>query len=333
MRKLPGRSLSRPALGVIVTAVMTCVLALALSWNGLSAMFDAHYRADFTEAGGLSTGDDVTVSGIIVGKVSSVDLVGDHVQVTFTLSSTGMRIGTQTRAAIEAVTLLGKMGLVLQPAGGGSLAHGAEIPVSRTTAPYNVTEALDDLTQTTSALDVRQLDSAMRTISTTLSTAAPNVAPALNGVLRLSQAINARDSQLTELLRHSANVTGMLTSRDSQIQSLLTDGTQLLSELNARSDALTQLLANGTALSQQMSGLVTDNSKRIGPALDQLNAVLKLLQNNKTNIDRALAKAAPLVRELGGIISSLPVLDIYVPNLPPTNLVPGLPSLLTGGTQ
>jgi phospholipid/cholesterol/gamma-HCH transport system substrate-binding protein len=327
------RSRSRSRLGVIGTVVIAAILALALSWGRLSTYFDPDYRADFSEAGGLSSGDDVVASGVVVGTVTSIDLVGDHVRVSFTISNGSLRMGTLTGAAIETESLLGKMGLVLTPAGPGSLRHGAEIPLSRTVSPYDLTEALSDLSNTASALNVDQLDKAMQTISTTLSTAAPDVGPALEGVLKLSAAINARDEQLTDLLHHSAEVTSLLADHSSQVQTLLADGTQLLAELNERSDALTQLLSNATSLSAQLSGLVADNSAQIGPAFDQLNAALSLLEKNKANINSALDKAGPLVRELGGIVSSFPGIDVYVPNLAATNLVPGLPSLLTGGTQ
>jgi phospholipid/cholesterol/gamma-HCH transport system substrate-binding protein len=330
---LMNAHVSRARLGVLVTIVLIAALGVALSWSRIITMFQPRYGADFTEAGGLSPGDDVVVSGLVVGKVSSVDLVGQHVRVMFEISNGGVRLGSDTHASIESETLLGKMGLVLQPAGPGTMAHGTEIPIDRTTAPYNVTEALSDLTGDTSALHVNEVARAMRAISGTLTSAAPNIGPALNGVLRLSTAIDARNVQLTRLLKHSADVSGVLESHDAQIQTLLTDGTALLNELNQRSDAITELLANGTTLSQQLSGLVADNSKQIGPAFDQLNAALHLLQVNKVNINKALDEAAPLVRELGGIVSSFPGLDVYVPNLVPTSLVPGLAGLLTRGKQ
>lgn len=324
------RPLSRSLLGVIVTIAVVCSLLLTLSWTRIISSFDPHLRADFTEAGGLSSGDDVTISGIRIGKVTAVDLVGDHVRVTFAITDNPVRLGTETRAEIQAQTLLGKKGLVLMPAGPGRLK--GEIPVSRTTAPYDVSDALSDLGHTTAELDPNSLKQAMLTLSTTLSSAAPNVGPALDGVLRLSNVINARNTELTELLKHSANLSGVLTDRRTQVQALLADGAQLLSVLNARSAAISGLLTHGAALAQQLSGLVADNTQQIGPALDKLNALLALLQDNKANIDAALLKAAPLVRELGGIVSAFPGFNVYVANLPPTNLAPGLPSSLTGNT-
>ena len=43
------------------------------------------YEAFFADAGGISPGNDVNISGITVGKVSDVALAGDVAKVTFTV--------------------------------------------------------------------------------------------------------------------------------------------------------------------------------------------------------------------------------------------------------
>ncbi len=49
--------------------------------------------------------------------------------------------GADTAAAIKVKTLLGAMFLALEPAGGGQLSEGSEIPIERTSSPYDVVEA------------------------------------------------------------------------------------------------------------------------------------------------------------------------------------------------
>ena len=61
-------------------------LVLFLAFNIQSIPFVGggdHYRAAFSEAGGLIKGDDVRIAGVKVGKVEKVDLAGDHVLVDF----------------------------------------------------------------------------------------------------------------------------------------------------------------------------------------------------------------------------------------------------------
>ncbi|MFD2473571.1 MCE family protein [Amycolatopsis silviterrae] len=319
-------------LGISGTAALIAVLLLALSGDTVSSLIGARsYRAAFAEAGGISPDDSVVVSGMVVGKVTAVELDDDQVEISFVVSDDSVRLGDQSRAAIKAQTALGKKSLELTPSGASALAEGAEIPLARTLSPYDITEALSDLTQNVSEIDTDQLGKGLNTVSDTLSAASSEVKPALQGVQRLSDTINARDGELSELLRHSANVSGLLAERRGQIQTLLADGSTLLSELNSRSDAITQLLTRATSLAQQVSGLVADNEKQIGPAFDQLNGAMKLLRDNKKSIDEALTQGVSLIRELGSVVASTPGINIYVPNLVATNVVPTLPGLLTGG--
>ena len=58
------------------------------------------YSAYFAEAGGLRADNPVQVSGVKVGKVSSVGLDGPRVLVKFKLNE-GVRLGDRTEAAIK----------------------------------------------------------------------------------------------------------------------------------------------------------------------------------------------------------------------------------------
>ena len=66
-----------------VMAVLTVVLA-ALNWQRLPFVNQAKdYSAYFADAGGLRTGASVDISGFPAGKVSSIELRGPGVLVTF----------------------------------------------------------------------------------------------------------------------------------------------------------------------------------------------------------------------------------------------------------
>src|SRR3954454_11244520 len=95
------------------------------------------YYAAFSESGGLKANDEVRIAGVRVGKVESVGLEGDHVKVTFRVD-TDSGFGKDTNAAIKVKTLLGAMYPSLEPAGSGQLGEGSEIPVERTSSPYDV---------------------------------------------------------------------------------------------------------------------------------------------------------------------------------------------------
>jgi phospholipid/cholesterol/gamma-HCH transport system substrate-binding protein len=303
-------------LGVVVSAVLVVAMLLALDVKHLPLINGGRdYSALFTESGGLAGGDDVVFAGMAVGTVSSVRLDHARVRVDFTVTDDAVHLGSRTSAMISTETVLGKRGLKLTSDGSGTLPEGATIPLSRTTAPYDLTDALSQLTSTSQAIDVAEFAKALRTISATFQNTPAALRDTVRSVSQLSATIASRDDEIGTLLAAAHNVTGILAARDAQITTLLGDGSQLLAELNARRQAISSLLVSATELAQQLSGLVADNRTTLGPALTELNDVLTLLNRNKKNLDDILDKAGPFAGSLGEAVSSGPFFQAYVQNL------------------
>ena len=121
----------------------------ACSRNGwCSTPPPCRYQALFSEAGGLTVGNDVTVSGIKVGTVSSIELDNGDALVGFTIDGK-YALGSETTAHIRTGTLLGERVLALDSAGTGTLDPQQIIPTTRTSSPYSLTDAVSDLTANT----------------------------------------------------------------------------------------------------------------------------------------------------------------------------------------
>jgi phospholipid/cholesterol/gamma-HCH transport system substrate-binding protein len=317
--------------GVIGTVIMLAVVAAFLAGNNILAMFGGHsYRAAFSEAGGISPGDTVIVSGMPSGKVDSVTLMDTWVQVTFSISNGSVNVGDLSSAQIKSQTPLGKKALQITPAGSNSLAQDALIPLDRTTPPYDVTEALSNLTKNVTNINTPQLSSAVNILSQTFADTSAQVGPVLNGLQRISTTIGSRDQAIQNLLKSTSGISGVLASRDAQIQRLVGDGATLLSTLNGQRDSLNSLFENTTALSTELQGTITDNRDTLKPALDQLDGVLAILQRKRGAFSGSLTGGSAVLRNLGEAIASFPGFSIYIVNLIPTNLIPGLKQLLTG---
>jgi phospholipid/cholesterol/gamma-HCH transport system substrate-binding protein len=66
--------------------LVLCVVLVAFGYAGLPFWPQGRaYTAYFADAGGLTDGNDVYVSGIKVGQVQSLALAGDSAKVTFTV--------------------------------------------------------------------------------------------------------------------------------------------------------------------------------------------------------------------------------------------------------
>ncbi|MFD6170532.1 MCE family protein [Streptomyces coeruleorubidus] len=339
--KLPTIRLRRPRLGpfrernpLVIGAVGLTVLALltvaAFNADRLPVIGDGEtYSAAFAEAGGLKPGDEVRIAGVKVGKVEEVDLDGDHVKVTFKIKDEP-GFGTETGASIRVKTILGAKYLALHPKGRGRLEPGSEIPLGRTVPAYDVVQAFSDLTTTTEKVDTEQLAKALDTISTTFEDSPSEVRASIKGLSKISRTVASRDKALGELLDHANGVTGVLADRSGDFTALVEDGDKLFKEINKRRAAIHKLLKTSAALGIQLSGLVQDNEKEIGPALKGLNTVVKMLERNQAGLERSIKLLAPYVRVFTNTLGNGRWFDSYVQNLV---AAPVVPRTRTGGAQ
>lgn len=316
-------------IGVIALVVAVVAIATALNSGFLYRQITSgSYSAQFTEAAGLKSGDEVRLAGVVVGKVDAVELAGKAVDVSFTVFN-GSTLGETTGASIKTATVLGAKFLDVHPAGPGRLSDGAQIPLDRTSSPYDVQELLDTLTRKTEELDVDRVAESFNTVADTFADTPPELRSALEGLGRLSQTISSRDAELQELLSHTASVSGVLAERSSDITTLVSDGNLLLEELRARREVIRSLVLNVTGTVQQLEGLVQDNQDQLRPMLDELEKTLDLLRANDRNLAAAITGLDTYAGSLGEAISSGPWFFALVPNLAPTNLAQqNLPSVL-----
>jgi phospholipid/cholesterol/gamma-HCH transport system substrate-binding protein len=328
--RTPFRERNPVVIGAVGLTVLALLTAAAFNADRLPVIGDGEtYSAAFAEAGGLKPGDEVRIAGVKVGKVEEVDLDGDHVKVTFKIKGEP-EFGTATGASIRVKTILGAKYLALHPKGKGRLAPGSEIPLERTVPAYDVVQAFSDLTTTTEEVDTDRVAKALDTISTTFEDSPEEVRASIKGLSRISRTVASRDKALRELLDHANGVTGVLAGRSEDFTALVKDGDKLFKEISKRRTAIHKLLKSSAALGIQLSGLVQDNDKEIGPALKGLNRVVTMLERNQAVLDRSIALLAPYVRLFTNTLGNGRWFDSYVQNLV---AAPVVPRTRTGGAR
>lgn len=222
-RLKPVKERNPVAVAVAGLLLLALVAALAFNVERLPLVGDATtYSADFSEAAGLDTGDEVRIAGVKVGKVTEVSLDGAKVKVTFEVGDAW--VGDRSTAAIAIKTLLGEKYLALDPLGSDRQDPGTRIPQSRTTSPYDVTQAFQDLGGTVDAIDTARLAESFETISDTFKNSPPHVRNAATGLSELSRSVSRRDTELARLLANSRKFTKTLETKKSSFETLIEDG-------------------------------------------------------------------------------------------------------------
>lgn len=312
----PFRERNPVVVGAVSLAVMALLILAAFRAQDLPLIGggDTYYAA-FSESGGLKPNDEVRIAGVRVGKVSSVELDGDHVKVTFKID-TDSEFGTATRAAIKVKTLLGAMYVALEPAGEGQLEEGAEIPVERTSSPYDVVDAFSGLAETSERIDTDRLAESLTTLADLTRNTPEEFRSALKGVSDLSSNIAARNDQINTLLKNLERVSGVLGDRDEDIIALMEESDVLFRALVARRDAVHNLLVSTSRLSKELTLLVKQSRADLKPALEHLDNVVQVLNKNEDNLDNSLRLMEPFYRVFASTLGNGPWFDTYIQNFP-----------------
>jgi phospholipid/cholesterol/gamma-HCH transport system substrate-binding protein len=313
----PFRERNPVVVGAISIAVVLGLILLAFNAEKLPIIGGGDtYYADFSEAGGLKANDEVRIAGVRVGKVDSVGLDGNHVKVAFRIQN-GADFGTDTRAAIKVKTLLGAMYLSLEPAGSGQMPEGYEIPVQRTSSPYDVVQAFSGLARTSEQIDTGQLARSLTTLADLTRNTPKNFRSALSGVSALSDNLAARNQQIGQLLGNLRTVTGTLNARDQDIVGLMRDSSVLFRALVQRRQAVHDLLRSTSRLSTELTSLVSQSRADLKPALTHLSRVVDVLNKNSDNIDQSIRLLGPFYRVFANTLGNGPWFDTYIQNMPP----------------
>lgn len=319
----PFRERNKTVIGLAGIATLLSMLVLSFKTDAMPVIgCGKHYKADFTEAAGLQKMDEVRVAGVKVGKVTGIDLAGDHIVVTMCLK--GTQLGALTRADIKIKTVLGRKYMALTSDGDGTLDPDKHIPTSRTSSPFDVSPAFQQLAQTVGGIDTAQLAKSFTVLADDFRNSSSEVRASLEGLSRLSATIASRDAKLRQLLAHAQGVTDVLQSRDEDLVAFLREADLVLQEVKARREAIHRLLVTTTELSEQLTALVRENRATLAPALRHLRVVSAVLRKNEQNIDTALPRLAAFVRLFANNLGNGRWFDTYVWNLSnPSGFAPG----------
>jgi phospholipid/cholesterol/gamma-HCH transport system substrate-binding protein len=319
MRKF--RELNLYAIAGISTVVFILAAYLALNFSKLPLISSqTSYQADFANAVGLQNGDVVTIAGVRVGAITSMQVHGSVARISFTVSG-GPHLGRDTRIDAKVLNPVGVEYLELTPDGGGSLR--SPIPTGRTSVPGTLVGDLNDLTTETQQTNIPQVVQALQVITQTFAANTPaETKAAIDGVAQLSAVFAAKQSEVAQLVTQTDQLTSTLNSDTDQLVSLLGESDIVLQVLNQRKAAIDNLLSTTTALTGRLDHLVLDDRSVLDPLLANLQAVSATLARDSGDLGKAIPLLAAFSRYSANVTGSGPFADVVAPGLViPDNLV------------
>jgi phospholipid/cholesterol/gamma-HCH transport system substrate-binding protein len=249
----------------VVALVTTGVLVAIMGRFGSGETHQ--YSAVFTNASLLQKGDDVRVAGVVLGKVTGVDVHGTkQARVEFTVAS-DLELTTRSRVVIRYLNLVGDRYLTVEQggAGGTPLRPGATIGTEQTTPALNLTALYNGFAPLFRALEPQQVNE--------LS-------------LNLIKVLQGEGGTVESLMRHTASLSAAIADRDELVGEVIANLDELLTTVDSRQQQLTQLILE---LKRWVGGLA-DDRVQIGRSVVNISAMTRSLAG-------LLTEARPLVKE------------------------------------
>ena len=302
-----------------LVGLMTLVVAVALVYGGLQftklplVNDQTTYSAYISNAANLVSTDQVWAYGVSVGSVTGMSLEGDKVKVTFTVDPS-LHLGSTTSAAVGIQSPIGTEVLKLTPSGPGNLE--GTIPLSRTSVPFTLVDALSGFSQEVQGYNKPALEKSFNVIAKNLSaTSAAETQEAFNGLARLSQIFGDQSSAIASVISQGAGLTSVLSNRSGQLFNLVGQADVVLQVLEQRRATIKSLLDGTAALSHQLSQFLSTNSSQLTTMFDNLQSVSSVLAQNADNLNRAIPILAALAKYTANSTGSGPFVDASVPTL------------------
>lgn len=321
----PLRERNQVMVAIWGTALAAAVVLVSMNLSKLPFLNPTTtYYADFANADGLKSGDDVRVEGITVGSVNSVDVQGDHVHVSFAIKS-GIDLGGQSRATIEVATILGNLFMQVESAGPGYLDGGATIPESRTVVPYSLLGALNAFGEFSQKTNIPTLQRSLRTLATTIAGIAPGDArAALDGLAKVSGTLAAKQQQVSDVLSAAQSIVQTLNQNSGALVGLLVQGQQFLHMVVQRHALVDQLLRDTARLGNQLRALMQHNRAQLNTFLASIDTVSKMLVREKQQLQRSILYLGQFGANITNVTGAGPWLDLLTPSVVvPDNQIDG----------
>ncbi len=310
-RKVPLEEKNKTVLGLIAIAALAVMIAALLGFGKLGLGY-REYTAEFTQAAALQPKNPVTVAGIQVGSVTGLKLLGDRVEVKMRVRD-DVKLGKDSRATIMVMTILGSRYLALQPEGGGPLPNN-RIALDHTAVPYDLQEALNDVTVSYEKLNTDNLAKALGALGDQIKTLPPEIPKAMENLQTLSTVMADRRDQFGTMLDTMRTVTNTLRRQQANIGNMVRQGNQLFGEFVVRRASFHAMMQSLTDLINTLDDTVIRDRPQLEALLRNMQTLSDMLGKHD-DLLRSTLQAAPVgLRGLANATGSGNAVDLTVSN-------------------
>lgn len=301
MKAFTERSPRLIGLAVVVATVVAVGAVLLVNKSIFESTYTVHAR--FSDAAGVVPGTPVLLAGVNVGTVGSVTLAGNGVETALDINH-GVVLPARTTAAISVETVLGNLGVVLQPVSGWSHPLTGGSTIASTTVPVELYQVQNEAGALLSRTDAGELNQVITSLEEITAGKQHQVSQIVHGLNGITGVVDRRQAQVSQLIDAATTLSNTVDQRDQQLASTVDNLSTVVGGLARRSTDLGALIDNTQQAASQLSALVGGNQPQLDQLISHLDSVLGVLANHQLDLAQGISSAASAVTGFASIGSS-----------------------------
>lgn len=246
--------------------------------------------ATFDDVTGLLPNDNVKIAGVVVGKVTGIQVDDGKAVVTMKIRKDHAGLAkTGTSAAIRWRNLIGQRYVYLYPGkpGGEALQSGDEI--ATTTSAVDLGALFEKLGPIVTAIDPTQVNELLDTLTQALDGREDKVGAALDDLATLARGLSSRDAAIQRLVTNLDTVADTLNRRDAQIDAMIGNLTSLADSFGDNTATLDAALHEVGRFGTDLNGVLSDNASQLDRLLANLAQVTDTVRGKLPQLDTFLS--------------------------------------------
>lgn len=281
---------SNLALGLILVVGATYLAISVMRVNPLRETYRVTVNLD--RSGGLQAGNDVTLRGYRVGKVTDIKLVNSGAAIAATVEiDKKYRIPTDTVISVGALSGAGEQYIDFRPNTESSpyLANGSVVAFDKdkVRTPTPVWSVLDNSSALIAQIDPDKFSTILTELDTALSGGQDQLRSLINGISLATTGLDNLLPQTTNLIKNLQTITGTTALAQPDLGTLTRNSSVLFQQFNDANAELQKIL-------EQAPGQM----ETLGAVLDKTADPMTSLVTNFAAITKAAQLRVPALRAL-----------------------------------
>lgn len=311
-------SIRKPLIGFAAFGVVALLLTYII-WSTLERSISGstqNFSATFNDTSGLSTGDDVRMAGVRVGRVNDISLHDGKARVTFEVEK-NQPVLASTQGAIRYQNLIGQRYLALTrvpDADNRPLQAGQDLQQPSQDS-FDVTRLLAGFQPVFETLKPEQVNALSQGLIDAFQGDSVSLSNTISQVAKLADDMANRDQVLGAIITNLSVVMRDLAQQGNQVGTVITSLEKIIGNLNGNSAAFGKSIDQIGRTAAGFADVLGSSRDTLAAAASDAKSATRTLIRNGAKLDRMAVDAPIFLGHFPMVLGQGNYLNIYVCDL------------------